>query len=250
MGIVRHMIKVKNWDEKILPGLLVIVVLMAFGMGVMWTKLQSLEKGTGSPSANVVNNPANNAPAAAAPAPTNLEAGKFKELVEKGNPPTLGKSNAPVTIVEFSDLQCPFCKQFNDSTFPQIKKEYIDAGKVRLVYRHYPLRSIHPEAYNAALAAECAKEQNKFWEFHDETYLKQASLSVDVLKQVAQTVGLNTSKFNTCLDSEKYKSTVEEDENLGNSAGVNGTPAFFVNGTLVSGAQQFPFFKPLIDAGL
>jgi protein-disulfide isomerase len=234
--------------DRLLPGLLVVIVIMAFGMGVMWNKLQLLEKG----GSLVANNQAagNNAPAAAPEPNPTITDKQFKELIDKGDSPMLGNKNAKVTIVEFSDFQCPFCKQFADATFPQIKKDYIDTGKVKFIYRHYPLRAIHPEAYRAALSSECAKEQGKFWEFHDEDYKNQTTLSVDAFKQFAQTIGLNTSKFNTCLDSEKYKKVVEEDEALGNGVGVNGTPAFFVNGKLISGALPYDSFKTVIDAAL
>jgi protein-disulfide isomerase len=245
LGIVRHMTDANRVMDRLLPGLLIVIVLMAFGMGIMWTKLQSLEKG--GAIANNAQPAAANPAAVAAPAPTEISSDQFKELIEKGDPPTLGKSNAKVTIVEFSDLQCPFCKQFADQTFSQIKKEYVDTGKVRVVFRHFPLRSIHPVAYPAALASECAKEQGKFWEYHDETYKNQASLTPDSLKLYAKTIGLNAAKFDSCLDSEKYKNLVSDDETLANGVGVNGTPAFFVNGKLISGAQPFDAFKAAID---
>jgi protein-disulfide isomerase len=248
MSIVKRMVKNTQLTDKLLPGLLVIIVLMAFAMGVMWTKLQSLEKG--SVTTNTNTQAAVNNPPAAAPTPAKLSDQQFQELITSGDAPVMGNTNAKVTIVEFSDLQCPFCKSFADQTLPQIKKDYIDTGKVKLIYRHYPLRSLHPFAYQSALASECAKEQGKFWEFHDETYKNQATLSSDSIKQFAKTIGLNTAKFNACLDSEKYKDVVTADESLGNGVGVSGTPAFFVNGTLIGGAQPFDNFKTVIEAAL
>lgn len=233
-------------SEKLVPVLLIIVVVMAFMMGTMWNKLQTLSNGgVGTATTGLQGN---NVPQA--PAPTVLTEDQIEKIANDGNPPTLGKSNAPVTIVEFSDLQCPFCKQFADATFGQIKSEYVDSGKVRIVYRHYPLRAIHPDAANAGMAAECANEQGKFWEFHDEVYKNQTALSLDSLKKYATNIGLNKSRFDSCLDSQKYKATIEEDESLGNSVGVSGTPAFFINGKLISGAMPFDSFKTEIEAAL
>ena len=161
-----------------------------------------------------------------------------------------GDKNAPVEIIEFSDFQCPFCARFYSDTLPQIQKEYIDTGKVKFVYRDFPLSSIHPQATPAAEAAECAKEQGKFWEYHDKLFQNQASLSTASYKQWAADLKLNTQQFNDCVDNRKYKSEVEKDYQDGQSAGVSGTPAFFVNGIKISGAQPFTAFKTIIDQEL
>lgn len=168
----------------------------------------------------------------------------------------LGDPNAPVTLIEFSDFQCPFCRKFYKETLPQIKKEYIATGKVKLVYRDFPL-SFHPGATPAAEGAECAKEQGKFWEMHDAIFDEQEKqgsgtiqFTADDVKKWAAKIGLNTSKFNQCLDSGKYKQEVEKDTADGSAAGVNGTPATFINGRLVSGAQPFGAFKAIIDEEL
>lgn len=169
----------------------------------------------------------------------------------------LGDPNAPVTIVEFSDFQCPFCRKFYKETLPQIKKDYIAAGKVKFVYRDFPLVQIHPGATPAAEGAECAKEQGKFWEMHDAIFdeqEKQGSGTVQFtaldVKKWAANIGLDAEKFNQCLDSGKYKQEVEKDIADGLAAGVNGTPATFINGRLVSGAQPFTAFKVIIDEEL
>lgn len=167
--------------------------------------------------------------------------------------PFIGNKNAPVTMIEFSDFQCPFCRKFMTDTLPQIKKEYIDTGKVKFVYRDFPL-SFHSGAAPAAEGAECAEDQGKFWEMHDAIFNeqeKQGSGTIqfgvaDVKKWAAQT-GLDTAKFNQCLDSGKYKAEVEKDIADGSAAGVGGTPSIFINGRLVVGAQPFAAFKVVID---
>jgi len=169
----------------------------------------------------------------------------------------LGNPDAPVTIIEFSDFQCPFCRKFYKETLPQIKKDYILTGKAKLVYRDFPLVQIHPGATPAAEGAECAKEQGEFWEMHDAIFDEQEKLgsgtvqfTADDVKKWAANIGLDTSKFNQCLDSGKYKQEVEKDLADGSAAGVNGTPATFINGRLVSGAQPFAAFKVIIDEEL
>ncbi len=173
--------------------------------------------------------------------------------VSADNDPSLGKDNAPVTVIEFSDFQCPFCSRFRDQTFDQIKTNYIDTGKIKFVYRDFPLSSIHPMAENGAEAAECANEQGKFWEMHDVLFAKQdewTTTGVSALKGYAKDLGLDTDKFNSCLDSNKYKDEIAKDFQDGVTAGVQGTPSFFINGKQLSGAQPFTAFQTAIDAEL
>jgi protein-disulfide isomerase/copper chaperone CopZ len=155
-----------------------------------------------------------------------------------------GNFDAPITLVEFSDFECPFCGRH----FPTLNKILSDyQGKVRLVYKHFPL-GFHPNAQKAAEASECASEQGKFWEYHDKIFENQASgLSLDKFKQWVKELGLNSSKFNDCLDSGKYAQKVQADYQEGVQKGVNGTPATFVNGQLVSGALPYEAFKQIID---
>ncbi|MBI4037136.1 thioredoxin domain-containing protein [Candidatus Daviesbacteria bacterium] len=164
--------------------------------------------------------------------------------------PVLGNPNAPITIIEFSDYQCPFCQRFWTETLPLIKSQYIDTGKVKLVYRDFPLSSIHPDAQKAAEAAECADEQGKYWEYHDKLFENQFDLSITALKRYAQELGLNTEKFNTCLDSGQMASEVSKDLSEGTAAGVQGTPGFFINGRFLGGAYPFEQFKTIIDEEL
>jgi protein-disulfide isomerase len=172
------------------------------------------------------------------------------------NDPVIGNAKAKVTIVEFSDFQCPFCRKFFNETYAQIKKEYIDTGKARMVFRHYPL-PFHDAAKPSALAAACANEQNKFWQFHDKMFQEQdkkgtgtVTYGVAELKTWAAQVGVNATQFNACLDSAKYASKVDVDTADGAKYGVNGTPSFFINGKLLVGAQPFEKFKAMIDAAL
>ncbi len=160
-----------------------------------------------------------------------------------------GDKNAPVTIVEWSDYECPYCVTFYKQTFGQIDKEYIETGKVKFVYRDFPL-NFHKNAQKAAEAAECAGEQDKYYEMHDKLFEGGVSRGVSSFKQYAKDIGLDTSDFNECLDSGKMASEVRKDMSDGQKAGVRGTPAFIINGQLVSGAQPFENFRKIIDAEL
>ncbi len=167
-----------------------------------------------------------------------------KEVEAKG--PARGPEGAKVTIVEFSDFQCPFCSKAHD-TVEEVMNAY--PGKVRLVFRHFPL-DFHAQAPKAAEAALCANEQSKFWEYHDVLFKNQSKLQVDDLKVHAQQLGLDASKFNECLDSGRMAATVKTDTEAGHKVGVSGTPAFFINGQMLSGAQPLDEFKRIIDAEL
>ncbi len=166
--------------------------------------------------------------------------------VSADDDPSIGSENASVTIVEFSDFQCPFCARAVP-TVKQILKEY--DGKVKIVYRDFPL-GFHENAQKAAEASECADEQGKFWEYHDLLFENQGNLDAVSLKKYAKDLKLNTSEFDACLDSGKYAAEVQKDASDGQSYGVSGTPAFFINGRLVSGAQPFENFKKIIDEEL
>ena len=156
-----------------------------------------------------------------------------------------GDFNAPITLVEFSYFECPFCER-HYPTMNQIISNY--QGRVRLVYKHFPL-SFHPNAQKAAESSECASEQGKFWEYHDKLFTNQPNgYSTDKFKQWAVELKLNAKKFNDCLDSGKYASKVQADAQEGAQKGVNGTPATFVSGQLVSGAVPYESFKQIIDS--
>ncbi len=160
--------------------------------------------------------------------------------------PARGPAKAPVTIVEFSDYECPFCGRA-EAVVSQVLANYGD--KVRLVYRDYPL-PMHPDAPKAAEAAHCAGDQGKYWEMHGKLFANQRDLSVASMKGYAKDLGLDAGKFAACLDSGEKAKTVEGHRKAGDEAGVSGTPAFFVNGILISGAQPYESFKQVIDAEL
>jgi protein-disulfide isomerase len=159
------------------------------------------------------------------------------------NAPSKGPAGAPVEIIEFSDFQCPYCLRAH-ATVDQVLAAYGD--RIHFVYRHFPLPS-HPNARPAAEASACAAEQNKFWPYHDRLFAQPSKLSEADLKQHAAELGLDSAKFNACVDSHKYKDLVDADLKEGDEAGVNATPTFFINGRVVSGALPFESFKRLID---
>ncbi|OFV97858.1 MAG: hypothetical protein A3F68_01775 [Acidobacteria bacterium RIFCSPLOWO2_12_FULL_54_10] len=158
-----------------------------------------------------------------------------------------GNPQAPITIVEFSDFQCPFCLNVY-KTIQGLLKKY--DGQIKLAYRDFPLRQIHPEAQKSAEASRCAGEQGKFWEYHDLLFENPKDLKSPALIMRAATIDLDTEQFEVCLNSNKFTTSVEEDLQAGMKAGVSGTPAFFINGFSISGAQPSAAFEKLIDAEL
>jgi len=171
--------------------------------------------------------------------------------------PVLGNPDAPVTVVEFSDFQCPFCRRLFSDTLPQLKEKYVKTGKVKFVYRDFPL-AFHPMAQKYAEAGECADEQGKFWQMHDKIFEEQgkqgtgtiSGITVDDVKKWAKDLGLDGAGFNNCLDSGKYSEEISKDTSDGQKAGVSGTPATFVNGRLISGAVPFAQFEAAIEEEL
>jgi len=160
---------------------------------------------------------------------------------------TRGPKEAPVAMVEFSDFQCPFCKSVL-STIKQVMDSY--PGKIRWVFRDFPIVSLHPTAPKAHEAARCAGEQGKFWEYHDQLFERSPRHSPQELKQYAQELKLDGSAFAQCLDSGKYQAEVNSDGQEGTRFGVTGTPTFFINGRLLVGAQPFAEFQRLVDSEL
>jgi protein-disulfide isomerase len=167
------------------------------------------------------------------------------EVGTGGRPERGGGANAPVTIISFSDYECPFCKRA-ESTVQQVLSTYGD--KIRFVHRDFPL-SIHAHALPAAEAANCANAQGKFWPYHDKLFASQ-DLGTEKLQALATEVGLDRAKFDECLAKEQFKPAIDKDIADGGSVGVTGTPAFFINGRALSGAQPFEKFKEVIDEEL
>lgn len=164
----------------------------------------------------------------------------------------IGDANAPLTIVEFSDYECPYCEAFVNGALPQIKEKYIATGKVKLVYRDYPL-SFHKGAYPAALAAECVRDQTGdegYFKMHDAIFANQSDLSNENLNKLALAVGVDAGKYNECFDGEKFREEIYADLANGQSVGVSGTPGFIIDGKVVSGAQPFSVFEKAIEEAL
>jgi len=161
--------------------------------------------------------------------------------------PSIGPENAPVTIIEFSDYQCPYCQQWDQQVYQKLMASY--PGKIRFVYRDNPL-PMHPQAEPAAEAAECAGDQSAYWKYHDALFSGQYSLGRDAYMQYALDLGLDTKAFAACLDNHTFQGEVEADASDAAKAGISSTPTFVVNGRLLVGALPFADFKKVIDEEL
>lgn len=173
--------------------------------------------------------------------------------------PMKGNPNAPITIIEFSDYECPFCGRFYVNTLPLIEENYINTGKVNFVYRDFPIQSIHPNAVPAALAAECADDQGMFWQFHDMIFENKSIWEklegeklLNEFGRYSVVLGLNIEEFNSCLESNKHLDEVRNDLQDGQSYGVSGTPGFFIGNDnsgyiKVSGAKPYPIFEEILE---
>jgi protein-disulfide isomerase len=174
--------------------------------------------------------------------------------------PALGAAMAPVTLVEFTDYQCPYCRRYNLQTKPQLIKDYVEAGKLRYVLREFPIESIHPRAFKVAEAALCAGDQDRYWDMNALFFRNQKRLRPEDLVRHAETLELDMTGFRDCLDGGKYTQRVRDDLRDGAAAGVRGTPSFFLGLTdpddpskikatkFLRGAQPYPVFKQAIDA--
>ena len=167
-----------------------------------------------------------------------------------------GQADAKLTLIEFSDFQCPFCAEFYRETLPLIDKDYIQTGKIRMVYRDFPLASVHKEAQKAAEAAQCAGEQGKYWEMHDKIFANHTAMSVDDLKKHARGLDIAADRFDRCVESGQYAEEVNNDVMDGQALGVQGTPTFFVGLTgrdntiqaiPIGGARPYAVFKQTFD---
>lgn len=188
--------------------------------------------------------PAPAAAATAAPVPV----AEQQVDVASDDDPARGPDDAKVTIVEFSDFQCPFCKKYVDETLPLVASTY--SSKVRYVFRDFPIDQLHPQATQAAEAAACAADQGKFWEYHDVLFQNQGALDVASLKGYAGKLGLDQATFDACVDSKKHAEEVQADFSDGRANDVTGTPTFFINGRKVVGAQSFATMQKIIDEEL
>ena len=175
--------------------------------------------------------------------------------------PMKGDRKARLVLVEFSDFQCSYCARFVRETLPEIEKDYIKTGKLKYVFRDFPITSAHKDAFKAALAAGCALDQGKYWEMHDRLFENQAAFTVYNLTQRAQAIGLNKETFQQCLNNNEYATEVQSDFADGTKAGVNQTPFFFLGLTepnspkvkvltVITGAKPYAVFKAAIDSAL
>lgn len=206
-------------------------IVFLLGMGVSWLLIKQA------------------APAAqAADSQVTIDKNVKRYQIDNDGDPAIGPENAPITIIEFSDYQCPYCIRWYTDVYGRLMTAYKD--KIRFIYRDFPLYSIHPEAQPAAEAAECAGEQNAYYAYHDALFSEKGSLGVETYKQYAADLGLNAEQFLKCLSDRKYQKEVETDSSYGSSIGVSSTPTFFINGIAVVGAQPFEVFQQVIESEL
>ena len=246
--------KVNPLTGKLVPILTAALVVAAFLVGSLYTKVQMLEKG-GVAAQGSINNQQ--------PAVVAQPQQPTKGVASIDDDPVLGDKNAPVTVIEFSDYECPFCKRHFDQTHQELVKKYIETGKVKLVFKDFPLSFHDPMATKEAVAANCAREQGgdkKYFEFHDEIFKRTISngngLNDEKILTIAKDLGLNTGKFTTCLSNQAQTDEVKKDIADGTAAGASGTPTFLIgkttsngeiDGELLIGAQPFAAFQAVID---
>lgn len=241
--------------SKLVPFLVVLIVIGSFLIGSLYSQVNLLKKGVGTNA----NAGTPTAPTAADPGVAGQPPAEVKADIDIKGMTYKGDKNAKVAIVEFTDYECPFCGQLFTQTYPELKKNYIDTGKVRYYVMDFPLTSIHPNAQKSAEASHCAADQGKFWEMHDKMFVSQTALKIDDLKKYAADLGLNTGNFNKCLDDGKYAQKVADMMKKGEGYGVTGTPASYVGvikgdtveqAIQVSGAVPFASFQTTIEAAL
>ncbi|MQC27389.1 MAG: DsbA family protein [Chloroflexi bacterium] len=174
-----------------------------------------------------------------------IEALERYELDINETDPVFGPEDAPITIIEFSDFECPFCKSYFLNTYPRLLADYAD--QIRFVYKDFPLTSIHPDAVPAAMAAQCAFEQDEFWAYHDLLFDGELGLTRSSFEAYAGQLPLDQEEFAACLDEDRYVLAVKADADYGAEIGVRSTPTFFINGIGVVGAQPYEVFSQIID---
>jgi protein-disulfide isomerase len=162
--------------------------------------------------------------------------------------PILGPEDAPITLIAFSDYQCPFCKRWHDQVFGRLVQEYGD--RVKFIFRDFPLNSIHPQASPAAQAANCANEQGAFWQYHDALFSYKYDLGEQAFEQYARELGLDAAALMDCYNSGRYADEVDADLEFASAFGIQSTPTFFLNGIPIVGAQPYDVFKQIIDLEL
>ncbi|MGZ9166966.1 MAG: DsbA family protein [Anaerolineales bacterium] len=221
-----------------------VLTVLAFATGVLLGYVVwGVDAPAGAATAQAANQPSG--PIVEAPVTPQAEFKRYDIPTEDSY--AIGPADAPITIVEFSDYQCPYCRRWHEDVYEPLLAAY--PGKVRLVYRHFPLSSIHPDATSAAEAAMCAGEQDAFWPFHEKLFSSDA-LGNTTYVQYAQELGLNMNNFESCMNDRKYQQAVDDDLNFAVNLGIRSTPTFFINGIAVVGAQPLDVFKEVITKEL
>ncbi len=218
----------------------VVGLLAGFGLGLGAARLFWVDRAVANALGGA---PAAGAPVAAAAAPLDTA----PKVIETASRPSHGPANAAVTIVEFTDFQCPYCRQHFELTLQPLLAKYGD--RVRYVVMNYPLPTLHAEATAAAEATECAGDQGRYWEYHDKVF-KAKKLDRAALGRMATQVKLDGKGFAACLDGGAKSALVQEQVALGNTLGISGTPTFFINGRMMEGAQPLPVLAQAIDKAL
>ena len=216
-----------------------VLVVLAFFTGILigyfvWGRMPSVQTAAaGQPAGPVVE------------APVDTPSPKYvRYTIPTDGFPSEGPAKAPITVVEFGDFECQFCRQWQQQTLQPLMAAY--PGKIRFVYRDFPLTGIHPDAFPAAEAAQCENAQNAFWPYHDKLFSSE-TLGDSVYKQYAQELNLDMTKFNDCLTNHPYQSYVQANSDFATKTGINSTPTFFINGLAVIGAQPIDVFKQVIN---
>jgi protein-disulfide isomerase len=233
-----------------------LLVVLAFAVGtlvgfVIWGGDDMAAAAIAANAQNNAQNAAGNVPQAAPPAGDVITAPTEPTFVRYDIPvegfPSHGPEDAPITIVEFSDFQCPFCRRFHDETYQALLEAY--PGQIRFVYRNLPLTSIHPDAMPAAVASLCANDQGKYWEYHEKLFSSE-TLDEPTYIQYATDLGLDVDTFTACLSDGSHDEFIQQDMDFAINLGVQSTPTFFVNGLAIVGAQPLSKFTQLIDQDL
>lgn len=225
-----------------------VLVVLAFAVGlfsgyVIWGRGTTAAVAAADPAPAAAAQPSG--PVAEAPITPQPQYTRY-EIPTEGYP-TLGPDDAPITIVEFSDFECPFCRRFHAQTYDALLKAY--PGQIRFVYRNLPLTSIHPNAMSAAVASLCANDQDRYWEYHNMLFSSE-NLNTATYLQYAADLGLDTEAFSACLSSGKFDEFINEDMKFAYNLGVQSTPTFFINGLAIVGAQPLANFQQIIDKEL
>ena len=223
-----------------------VLVVLAFATGIL---VSYVAWGTGTPRETMQSSQtANQAGDSVVEAPVATEGAQFVRYdVFSPSAYAFGPEDAPITIVEFGDFQCPYCRRWHEQVYKALLDSY--PGQIQMVYRHLPLTSIHPDAFSAAEAAMCAGEQDAFWQFHDKLFSSE-TLGSEVYTEYAQELNLDMTAFEACITDHRYQEAIQKDSDFAIDLGISSTPTFFINGLALVGAQPLDVFKQVIEKEL